>query len=345
MNKRADVVPVYFRIFEVLLLVMAISIVTAEVNNIKDSGVFQKKFLARDIALLLDSITNARGNIMYVYQPPLITGFSRFSFDFSNGRVNVDGEAWPYASNTAFPAAHQKLKGTQGLFIQKVGSEVSITQLAPQPVPFNGLVMECPGIQLNARELVIDPGYGYSKGEKPLVGLLKDSQGKPIPASEQMIRIGAAITANLAQYSRPIASTRALKFLPGEIREETKTVQERVKTIAAHKGAIVLSLRTRTMAPHMNLVKALVNKDAGPETYQLACTLLNAFATAYPAKITGTAIIPVDPSQFSPDDPRQVLLKESLAVQLELGNIDAPNNELLQNPDQLGRVIAQALPR
>ena len=88
--KKAQVpVAIYFRIFEIVLLVMVIAIVAVEVKNVKDGGIYQKKFISRDLALLMDSVTNARGNLNYFYRPPL-QAMSKFNIDFSGGSVSVD---------------------------------------------------------------------------------------------------------------------------------------------------------------------------------------------------------------------------------------------------------------
>jgi N-acetylmuramoyl-L-alanine amidase len=361
--KKAQVpVAVYFRIFEIILLVLVVSIIALEVSNVRGSGIYQKKFLARDLALFMDSVTNARGNLFYQYQPPGVA-LQNFTIDFVGGQVVVDGETWPYATNTLYTMEGPRtFKNAELLVMKKVGNTFTLEAADTKKQEFNGLLMECPKAFVDLKKVIIDPGHGYNpitkQGEQGVVGAHKDTKGRQIPESELALSIGAALQQQLKKHFPglkdkiiTIITTRSLKFefisLPAILpvpflAEETKTTQERLAMLTANPEAAVISLHVGKAKPDQNVVKAFVNKDANIQTYRLACTVLNAIAMKYkyPLQITGNAIIPVDLEQLSADDPKKLLLKNQAVVQIELGNIDHPNNKLYENIPELADAIA-----
>ncbi len=320
--KRASVaVPVYFRIFEIILLVMVAGIIATEVKNVQDSGIYQKKFLSRDFALVLDALTNARGNVWYLYAPSL-TEPSRFAFSFLNGKVTVDDESWLFAQNTKstyfFPPNSFK-PSPDGLLVTKLDNEVVVQDY--QRKPFPGLLLDCPGAQIKITKVILDP----------------------IPESEVTLKTAVALQSYLNLKGVQSIGTRVLKVEQVGVAEEAKTVAERIALIDQHKDAVIVSLHAGKADKSQNIIKAYVNANAPAASQQVACTVLNALVLKYPDSITGTAIIPVNPSQLSPADQRKILLENRIAVQFELGNLNLPENPLLTDPSSLAEVIAQGM--
>lgn len=336
MKKSQVAVTIYFRIFEILLLLMVVSMVFVEIKNIDDSGIYQKKFLSRDIALLLDSLTNARGNVFYAYDTPEAT-LARFEYDFSNGRVTVDGESWAYAKNNNYEYVFTKIKKPKWLLLQKQGKQVSIQKAEPgsKTPEFNILLLDCPQSTTKISEVVLDPGKGYNaklkQGEKGAEWTGKEG---PKTESEYTMLVARSLRSQLDQQKKvslnKIFSTRSLDV------DEHKTLEERIKTITEHPKAIIISLHVGKQGKEQNVVKAFVNKDS-KNSAGLACGILNKIARKYWPKITGTVIVPVSTQQLSSDDPRKVLKQEG--VLLELGSAD-PDNPLLQNPRETATIIA-----
>lgn len=343
---RAQVsVTVYFRIFEVLLLVAVIGIVFTEVNNVIGAGVFQKKFLARDLALLMDSLSNARGNLFYTYNPPLQV-LEKFEVDLAPNNVRIDDEVWPYAVNREQVLVGETNFRKPGvLSIIKTGNTLTIkATLATED--FNALILDCPSAQVKFNEIIIDPGHGFNlqtnQGDKGFEGALKDAKGNLISESQLVVGVGAALKTHLLSFvnEKAVFSTRALQSLPAE---EPKTTKERVEFISKKPGAVVVSLHVGKYSSDQNVLKAFVNKDASDAALRLACVTLNVLARQYAQSITGTAVIPVDLKQLSPDDPKQVLLEGNVGVLFELGNIDYANNKVLENTGKLALAIANGM--
>lgn len=349
--KRAQVpVTVYFRIFEIILLVMVIAIIANEVNSAKTGGIYQQKFLSRDMALVLDSLSNARGNVWYAYNPQLSEP-DKYAFSFRNQRVDVNGESWPFAVNTNDRAflPEQPVKPTiAGFLITRSGNALVVEPLTQAAQPFNGLLLQCPAAGVALKTIVLDPGHGYNAVTKQgdngfTAGTLKES--------ELMLNLAVGIQSQLgATANKNVLGTRALHAeyltlpdLGTFFAEEAKTTAERVAVINQHKDAALISLHVGKQEKNQNIVKAYVNKDAPTSAYKLACTLLNAIAAAYPLDVTGTAIIPIDLGQLAADNPKQVLLSDRAAIQLELGNIDLSNNKLLADIPKLASILAGGL--
>ncbi len=343
--KKADVsVAVYFRIFEILLLVIVIGIVAAEINNVSQSGIYQKKFLSRDLAMMMDSLTNARGNIIYNYNPRLVT-LEKFEIGFTNGAVSVDDESWFYAVNNNYKLVLPQKGKYSSFALKKAGNELSVQNGGVKSMEFNGLLLECPFAELGMRSVIIDPGHRYSDTDDGLSGGLKDAQGRTIPESELMLKAGAALEPQLKPRIPEVLGTRDLKteYVAGVLSQQIKPLKERIAFIASKPDSAIISLHAGRQPKSQNIVKAYVNLDADERSYRLACHVLNSISDNFKGKITGTAIIPVIPAQLSQDDPRQGLVKDRVAVLLELGNIDYPNNEVLGSPVELAQAIAQGV--
>ncbi len=341
--KKADVaVTVYFRIFEILLLVVVIGIISTQVGNVKDSGVYQKKFLSRDLAMIMDSMANARGNLVYYYSPLLITKLQDFEIDFSSNAVIVDEESWPYAANLNYNPAFPPKGKFSALVLKKMGNSLVIEKGSPKTTEINGFLLDCPTAQLSTTSVIIDPGHRYSDTDDGLSGGLKDAQGRAIPESELVLKVAAALEPQLKPRIPEVLGTRDLKtsYVAGVLSQQTKPLRERIAFIASKPDSIIISLHAGKQSKNHNIVKAYVNIDSDERSYRLACLMLNSIATAYRNEITGTAIIPVDLTQLSPEDPKQVLLKGNPGVLLELGNIENPNNKLLGSPVELAQALA-----
>jgi N-acetylmuramoyl-L-alanine amidase len=194
---RAQVsVTVYFRIFEIILLVMVIGIVATEIKNAEKGGTYDKKFFSRDIALIMDSLTNARGNVIYIYNPPN-ADLNRFEIDFSNNAVNVGGDQWQYAVNKNLKLT-APLKGKYPtLAIKKSGNNLWVEQGGPRETLINGYLLECPAANMVVDSLIIDPGHGFNPitndGSRGFAGEPKDAKGRQVPESELVLKISAAL--------------------------------------------------------------------------------------------------------------------------------------------------------
>jgi hypothetical protein len=345
LTKRGAVaVPVYFTIFEVILLAVVIVIVAKEVSNIDESSIFQKKFFSRDIALLLDSMTNARGNFFYVYNPN--TPLEKYELDFSNGRVSVDGESWPYAKNSNLKFSPEKIKNANLVVFKKTGNTIEI---AGRDVDAESLILDCPYAHKTFSSVVLDPGHGYDPVSQ------QGDEGFKIKAADDSVisesRTVLGIAASLKSLLGSVLSTRKLGLTVRSVNgkpvqvEDAKTTEERIEFIDMHPEAAVISLHFGKDVPENNIIKAFVRKDADDAAFGLACRILNAIAgrKEFKNRITGTAVVPVDLGQFSPTDPKQVLKTANVAVQLELGNIGHPDNPLISGQQAVAAAIKQGM--
>jgi hypothetical protein len=334
--RRAQVsLAVYFRIFEIIFLIAVIGIVAAEVKNIQDSGIYQKKFFARDIALLLDSVPNAGGNLQYVYSTP-VASLSRFGVDFSNGKVSVDGEDWPYAFDSTAIFDAVPAKDSSSLLVRRLGRRTTIGPIPEKIGAFNGWFLPC-GPVPRISSLIIDPGHNYVQNEPQLAWT--GGQGS-VSASFFVLGVSGAIKSVADSRGIPAVLTRSLSTKPVE---ETKSLQERLDILSRNDG-FALSLVVGRQAKSQNVLKAFVHKDANDDVRGFACSILNAVAgqEQYANSITGTGVIPVDPAQLGSDDPRQVL-SANKGIVIEIGSAHYPDNALLSSPQELGLVIAGVL--
>lgn len=101
-GRRGYIDPLYFRMSEVILALLVFMALMIYISNVSSDSLFEQNFLARDLALTLDSIYSAPGNVSLVYDTAVeenkqffvvrrITFFpeTKLRFAFGDSRVNV----------------------------------------------------------------------------------------------------------------------------------------------------------------------------------------------------------------------------------------------------------------
>jgi hypothetical protein len=80
--------PVIWIIIEAALITIAIISVFSYIRSVQDNELFMKKFLARDTALMIETVGSVPGDISYVYQDTK-ANLSRFTFKFADSRAEI----------------------------------------------------------------------------------------------------------------------------------------------------------------------------------------------------------------------------------------------------------------
>lgn len=323
-----------FVLTEILMVLAAGFLIFGKLNNISEDHLFVKKFFARDLAVLLNAMHIPQGNILYFYktQPDIL---SKLTFTFKNNMVEVKDEKYPMAVHLSEETTIEKppqlriLKQHNKLFIDKP------TKIIKEE--YNKNALACPTKPVLSGTIVIDPGHGYNPTEQGYQGDI-GREGKHGKESIITAQIAQALQSLLKLKGKNVFTTRALTT---DI-EDAKSIEER--KITAQQGDIILSIHANKDDQEINNLKAYVNQDSPTylQSYALACTLLNSLSDKFSTQTTGTAVIPISIDQLDPEDDKRILETSKIAVQIELGNIDA-ESAFLPQTKTLATRLAEAL--
>ncbi len=102
LNKRADTNLIYHILIQLLIAVMVYWILQSYIDSVAKDTLFEKHYLARDLALLTDTIYGSPGNVDYVYSNERAE-LNKFNFDFSDQRVKVSEIGAEQRADVAYP--------------------------------------------------------------------------------------------------------------------------------------------------------------------------------------------------------------------------------------------------
>lgn len=332
-NKSQASTEALFVLSEILLVVAAIFLIFGKITSIEDDQLFLKKYYSRDLAVLIDQIQGMNGNLLYIYNPAQTT-LSKLDFKFTKTAVRAGDDLYTVAAKGIKEIEIQKPKS---LRITKENNKITVQEnKLPSGVQFNPNKINCPEIKTTINNLIIDPGHGYNKDTE-----LGDTGFKTEQKQESilMANLAASVQSALRVLNINSDTTRNTLISPTE---ESKTTEERKNFV--QNADTIISLHANKDAPENNNLKAYINFNSQKylESYKLACEILNSISDKFVLETTGAAIIPVDLNQLDNEDPKQILLGQKIAVQIEVGNIDAKNS-FIENYAKLAPAIASAI--
>ena len=328
MTKSQAVPEMYLFLIELVLVVMSGWIIYEKVSSIENDHVFEQKFFARDIALLVNTLPAAKGNLVYTYSRELL---DKSDVSLSNEFVQVGSERFP----VALPERQQLgllFERPQRLNFYSEGGKIRVDTESG----LNTFQISCPAIETPITRIIIDPAHGTGTGR------FAGSEGftgiKGVEA-EIILPIAAALVGKSRARNIPVATTRSIA------QQEAKRVSERIAVIP--RDATIVGLSVSKEAPSRNVFRIYINAHSSKyeKNYALACKILNKVTQAN--NVTGASIVPVDLSRLRHDDAetidvdeediRNVLLPDNQGVYLQLGNIDNAQNTLFE------QVIAETI--
>ena len=103
----------FFNVFELVLASIVLLALLYFVNDIAKRTIFEKNYMARDTAILLNTLYSAPGEVIYNYNEKV----EDFTFDFLNNEVKLYGKEdkeftnifYPFAQNKNIPFQDKKL--------------------------------------------------------------------------------------------------------------------------------------------------------------------------------------------------------------------------------------------
>jgi len=127
----------FFNVFELVLASIVLLALLFFVNGIVKQTIFEKNYLARDLAGLINTVYAAPGELTYRYNE----NAAGFTFDFGSGKVDVRSESkdpenvfYPFAKNDRISFQYKTLsyaKDSVKIEISKSPESVSVDKQEP----------------------------------------------------------------------------------------------------------------------------------------------------------------------------------------------------------------------
>jgi len=290
------------------------------VQGIGSDMTYEKKFLATDLALTIDSLLASRDNVVLYYLPQA-EDFVNVTYSFEKNKVSVfessvsekNAGIYYFTSDpdVFFVNSLLKIKSSE-VFprFSKIGRVLNIADAKKEGV-VNIYSLVCPKEKYNLGNIVFDPAHGFDakldQGDK---GFSSGSVYEYVLTREISSILHVLDTGTINSFTRDSDID-----LP---------VDARINGIQDS----VISLHIGSVSGSDIFVKAYINYDSyvRDASQKLACELVNRVSSALinaGVKVSGVAVIPVIPSHES-DLQFKILVENKPAVLLEVGNINMP---------------------
>jgi N-acetylmuramoyl-L-alanine amidase len=310
---------VIFMAFSVLLYLLWFA------HGIGTEQTFEKKFLATDMALTIDSLLAAKDNVILYYLPQGEDFESKFNYSFDKNQVivfedkNIEKNAGRYyfTSDPSITMKKTSLIFKEPFILPRfalLGNELFINDAHDPKQKLNMYLLECPSKKLGFNKVTLDPGHGYTAESR---------QGNTGFSSED--RKEYILTREIAGITKRLDTVDILSDLTrdGDFALSINDRKSRVKDA-------VISIHIGSYSTRDNFIKAYINYDSNKrdESLKLACELVNQISSNLienNIKITGIAVIPIIPEKKQ-DEQWNILVEDKPAVFLELGNIKIKDN-------------------
>lgn len=290
------------------------------IHGIGSDASYEKKFLATDLALTVDSLLASRDNVVLYYLPQAKEYAPKFSYDFSKNIVTVfessknenDAGVYYFTSDPSVSFAPVSLKPSLPFILpkfSKVGRTLFVSDGNRKGSGANVYALPCSEKRYDYGSITFDPAHGFDaelgEGDTGFVaGGLKEFE-----------------------LTREIGSIVKVLDTSGHIEAFTRD-SDIVLPVSSRKNSIgnsLISLHIGSVKSGDTFVKAYVNYDSKKmdESLKLACELANSVSSSLlesNVKVSGVAVVPVVLSHE--DEQFSILIEDRPAVLLEVGNIN-----------------------
>lgn len=331
MNKRG-VVRSMFLAGEIVGAAIVTFLLISSAVKWSDSETPYKAYLARDMALVIDSLFSSPGNIIINYAQNV----SKYYIDFNENsttvykKTKIDGMSYKFVGYKGFEM-DLTLENPAKIQFAKINDEIFIGESLKK----NLNTLKCDETtkeSLKDKKILVDPGYE------------KDNLNPSNKICDIANSFIFKITNAWVNYLN-IFSTRNLNEYDEDEGIISINCNDPSKTDESSEADVVISLREgKDEYTTKNNIKAFIVSGSGKEkeSRKLACLIINsilenkAFDDIW---ITGASIVPVDLELNNKEFPERI--KDKIFVMLEIGNSESDDGkELLKKIPELGGSIS-----
>jgi len=328
-------------IAELLMVLMAVTIIFGFIKYWSNDLTFEKRYIAKDSALLINSIYASPSKVYVPYYYDTHNFQIKFgeSMDMrkkgtqdvvskkivhsmvkekNDEKKNYEWYQFGKVKNNVF--AKDWLKLHEGIKINKSGKKLGISEHFQE----NVLLLDCPSIDTDriVGNVLFDPGHseneGYFDGNHYYEGNIV---GKILESIE------------ISSPNFIFESTR--KPDNKKVRLDDKDIQKLVDT--GH--SVIIGLHVGSYKSKTNIIRAYYSIESNDiikkKSKKLACFILNEFAKFDKIDIDGTSIVPI----YEGDYENALLPKDKVAILLEIGNINSINGYDMYDKSLSGPII------
>jgi len=135
LNKKAQTNEVYHILIQILIAITIYWILQSYIDSVAKDTLFEKSYLSKDLALLIDTIYGGPGEIKYLYFNDK-AGLNKFEFDFSSQKVKVDEVdskekltvEHPYGEDLSLHIIGQKIRNLNQIDFSKTENNLEVSQ-------------------------------------------------------------------------------------------------------------------------------------------------------------------------------------------------------------------------
>lgn len=291
------------------------------IHSMGSSLSFEKRFMAADMALTVDSLLAAKDNVVLYYVPQNEKFVPKFNYDFDSNVVTVfegakdEAEAGVYyfTSDPSIKFDRTLVKFRPPFVLPRFsrrGSTLSVDDgNLPDKKIINIYALSCPKQRFGYGSITFDPAHGVD------AKLKKGDSGFTAGKLSEF-----ELTREISSMVKVLDTGKHIGVFTRDA-DIDLSIDDRKKAVVDS----VISLHVGSVKSSDVFVKAYVNYGSKKmnESLKLACELVNAVSSSLlesKVKVSGVAVIPVIPS----NEPEQfgILLDDRPAVMLEVGNIN-----------------------
>lgn len=334
MNKRGVVeTPLRSAIVFVLIIMVLLGLMTG-VYRKTSTTVFSNEFLAKDLALTIESLIAAEGNVVLDYSQDL----TNKTVEISDGKVSVYEKGKEVSRVTAKYVESGRvdvndvvLKPRDGILkvrFLKQGDQISVTDDMQKKISF---AITCPLLSakdksLDDTEALID--LAHRKDDDDLGFVSVDAA-----EAEIVDKIGVYLKSLKSEIPNLRFTRDTGVAIAGERDEKIRDTTD-----------VIISLNAGSYSASFNEVRAYINPESSSvrESGRLACLILKKMQedNEIGSSITSVRVLPAEES--SPGF--GMLDNDKIAVSLEIGNIQSSKGrEMLSKASEIGRSIHRGM--
>lgn len=135
-NKKASTIShdLFFNVFELVLAIIVILALFNFVSDVAKQTIFEKNYLARDMAILINILYSAPGDVAYYYDE----NTDKFTFDFQPNKIVIykpedkeNPQSYPFAENKNMQFRYNTLTSKQDrerIVFSKSDNQIIVTQ-------------------------------------------------------------------------------------------------------------------------------------------------------------------------------------------------------------------------
>lgn len=323
---------------ELFLIITLIAASFGYITSMKDGTYYNKHYLSRDLAYLLDTIYSVPGNVFFEYNNPKIN-FSKLAVKVSGNFVEVmekEGKSRPisfnFASNSRIAPIAVSID-SQPILLSKSGNSLSLSSL-------NLNLLDCGDEEIidSSGNSIFFIEVGGNPVNEEMIGLFKESQINSFIASSLAWNLDKSFFD--VKYSRKAGEPDELAY--DRPRREDGEMEELMDSSNVFLSINLDGNENKKDLVYVKAYYVLSEHNTSKKSQYLACNIVNSVLSYLPGDIDSISTIPINIDYVS-DDMKKYLKEDKISVYLAFGNFKGENLDSFLNDKSKLRETGKAI--